>query len=115
MQWGCNIVMIALSILINRPITYINCYDQKQNPNSIQFWPNEIEILSSTESNEHSPRFRIAYAFNCQLSRHAISLMLYNDHFVSLAATNSNKSVFDFSSTEFFNEFSELLQDEYFN
>jgi hypothetical protein len=109
--WGCNVVMVALSMLVNRPICYLNAYDQQPNNNSVPE-DSDIHILSSEVTVE--PRFRIAYAFESQLKKISpLSIMLYDQHYVSLVSTIHNATVFDFNSICFFNSFN-LLDNELF-
>ena len=110
-SWGCNIVMIALSIVCNRPLCYINAYDQ--NANNITTVTG-IECTHFEKLNE--PHFRIAHAFNFQLNFESINFILYKNHFVPLISTSSNKSVFDFKTISFYNSYSDfIMQDEFFN
>ena len=110
--WGCNVVMVALSMLVNRPLCYINGYDQVANPNYTSEDP-DIQITYSETAAE--PRFRVAYAFHSQVSTAPLTFFLYEQHYVSLASITSFVNVFDLTSISFFNPFNNImLEDELF-
>jgi len=105
------IPLATASVCVNRPICYLNAYDQQPNNNSVPE-DSDIHILSSEVTVE--PRFRIAYAFESQLKKISpLSIMLYDQHYVSLVSTIHNATVFDFNSICFFNSFN-LLDNELF-
>jgi hypothetical protein len=85
-----NIFMVALSIVANRPLCYIN-------------------------ANEKQAGFQIAHAFNFQLNIEPIKLILTNQHFVPLVANSQKETIFDFSSIVFQNYNQYIIADEFFN
>ena len=53
-------------------------------------------------------RFRIATPYESHNSTYPLTFLLYKEHFVSLVAIKGDENVFDYSSTQFFNNFNNL-------
>ena len=89
-MWGDEICMIALSIVIDKPIYYINVFNRKQiqavNDNKED--DNELIVTHFEQFNLH--QFCIAYANNKQLNNDPIFVVLHNSHYQSLVATDSS-------------------------
>ena len=90
--------MVALSMLINRLLCYLNAYDDVRKEC-------ELEVVGEVIGDS---RFRIATPYESHNSTYPLTFLLYKEHFVSLVAIKGDENVFDYSSTQFFNNFNNL-------
>ena len=102
--------MIALSIVIGRPIVFINLLEI--NPKILDSDPNNSVLLDDNENNiepESYKRFRISHATNEHLTQFTLVLTLYQNHFSTLLAYNKDTCFFDYSKTVFENEYCNFI------
>ncbi len=86
--FGDEIVMVALSIVINRPIPYINA-DCNQPIINTLFDP-ECIIKHEDEEQNGCQKFCVAYTNESQLSINPILITLHSVHYTSIVPTNKD-------------------------
>jgi len=102
--------MLALSIVINRPLCYINAYTDERIKSK-----QDTEIVCTSEQ-EANFRYHVVHAFNFQLNLQPVNFILFERHFVPLIPTSSSDIIFDFKKITFINHYKNfILSDDRFN